>query len=54
MIWFMKIEHLSIANVLVTAHTMFSISQLGVGSPYMGHHFQVQVACHLQGHSLGD
>ena len=51
--WFMEIEHLSIANVLVIAHTVFSISLLGFGSPYMGHHFQVQVACHLQGHSLG-
>ena len=52
--WFMEIEHLSIANVLVIAHTVFSISLLGVGSPYMGHYFQVQVACHLQGHSLDD
>ena len=43
---------LSIVIVLVTAHTMFSISLLGVGSPIMGHHFQVQVACLLQGHSL--
>ena len=51
--WFMKIEHLSIANVLVIAHTVFSISLLGVGSPFMGHYFQVQVVCHLQGHSLG-
>ena len=50
----MGIKHLSIANVLVTAHTVFSISLLGVGSPYMGHYFQVQVACHLQEHSLGD
>ena len=32
---------------------MFSISLLGVGSPYMGHPFQVQVLCHLQGRSLG-
>ena len=50
----MGIEHLSIANVLVIAHTVFSISLLGVGSPYMGHHFQVQAACHLQGHSLNE
>ena len=48
------IEHLSIANVLVIAQTVFSISLLGVGAPYMGHYFQVQVACHLQGHSLDD
>ena len=34
--WFMKFEHLSIANVLVIAHTVFSISLLGCGSPYMG------------------
>ena len=33
---------------------MFSISLLGIGSPYMGHYIQVQVACHLQGHSLDD
>ena len=50
--WFMEIEHLLIANVLVIAHTVFSISVLGCGSPFMGHHFQVQVACHLQGHSV--
>ena len=50
----MKIEHLSIANVLVIAHTVFSISLLGVGSPFMGYYFQVQVVCHLQGHSLDD
>ncbi|GMP87678.1 hypothetical protein CsSME_00039951 [Camellia sinensis var. sinensis] len=36
----MEIEHLSIANVLVIAHTVFSISLLGVGSPFMGHYFQ--------------
>ena len=48
----MEIEHLSIVNVLVIAHTVFSISLLGVGSPYMGHYSQVQVACHLQGYSL--
>ena len=47
-----RVKRLSIANVLVTVHTMFSISLLGVGSPYMGHHFQVQVLCHLQGRSL--
>ena len=52
--WFMEIEHLSIADVLVIAHTVFSISLLGAGSPFMGHYFQVQVACRLQGHSLGD
>ena len=51
--WFMETEHLSIANVLVIAHTMYSISLLGIGSPFMGHYFQVQVACHLQGRSLG-
>ena len=51
--WFMEIEHLSIANVLVIAHIVFSISLLGIGSPFMGHYFQVQVACHLQEHSLG-
>ena len=50
----MEIEHLSIANVLVIAHTVFSIFLLGLGSPYMGHYFQVQVVCHLQGHSLDD
>ena len=50
----MGIKHLSIANVLVIAHTVFSISLLGIGSPYTGHHFQVLVACHLQGHSLDD
>ena len=52
--WLMKIEHLSIADVLVIAHTVFSISLLGVGSPFMGDYFQVQVVCHLQGHSLVD
>ena len=50
----MEIELLSIANVLVTAHTVFNISLLGGGSPYMGHYFQVQVVCHLQGYSLDD
>ena len=50
----MGTEHLSIADVLVIAHTVFGISLLGIGSPYGGHYFQVQVACHLQGHSLGD
>ena len=52
--WFMKIEHLSIAKVLVIAHTEFSISLLGIGSPFMGHNFQEQVVCHLQGRSLDD
>ena len=42
--WFMEIEHLSIANVLVIAHTVFSISLLGVGSPYMEHYFQVHTS----------
>ena len=51
--WFNSINHLLNANVLVIAHIWFSISLLGFGSPYMGHHFQVQMACHLQGHSLG-
>ena len=32
------------ANVLVTAHIMFSISLLGVGSPYMEHYFQVHTS----------
>ena len=50
----MEIEHLSIANVLVIAHTVFSISLLGVGSPFIGHYFLVQVVCPLQGHSLDD
>ena len=50
----MEIKHLSIANILVIAHTVFSISLLGVGSPFMGHYIQVQVVCHLQGHSLAD
>ena len=45
--WFMEIEHLSIANVLVIAHTVFSISLLGFSSPFMGHYFQVQVVGHL-------
>ena len=49
---FIHVTHLSNANILVIAHIMFSISLLGIGSPYMGHHFQVQVTCHLQGHSL--
>ena len=52
--WFIAIEHLSIANVLVIAHTVFSISLLGIDSPFMGHYFQVHVAYHLQGHSLDD
>ena len=51
---FMEIEHLSIANFLVIAHTVLSISLLGYGSPFMGHYFQVQAVCHLQGHSLDD
>ena len=50
----MGIKHLSIANDLSTAHFVFSLSLLGVGSPFMGHYLQVQVVCHLQGHSLGD
>ena len=48
----MELEHLSIANVLVIAHIVFSIFLLGVDSPYMGHLFHVQVVCRLQGHSL--
>ena len=44
----MRVKHLSNANVLVIAHIMFSISLLVIGSPYMGHHFQVQLLCHLQ------
>ena len=51
--WFILVKNLSNANVLVIAHIMFSISLLGVGSPYMGHHFQVQVICRLQGSNLG-
>ena len=51
--WFTSVGHLSYANVLVIAHIWFSIFLLGFGSPYMGHHFQVQVTCHLQGRSLG-
>ena len=51
--WFISVNHISNAIVLVISHTWFSISLLGIGSPYMGHHFQVQVICHLQGHSLG-
>ena len=51
---FLEIALLSIANALVIAHTVFSISLLGVGAPFMGHYFQVQVVCHLQGHSLDD
>ena len=49
----MRQKHISNANVLVIAHIMFSISLLGVGSPYMGHYFQVQVICSFQGLSLG-
>ena len=51
--WFISVNHLLNANILVIAHNWFSISLLGFGSPYMGHHFQVQVICHLQGRSLG-
>ena len=51
--WFTSVNLLSNANVLVISHNWFSISLLGIGSPYMGHHFQVQVICHLQGRSLG-
>ena len=51
--WFKRINHLSYANVLVIAYIWFSISLLGCGSPYMGHYYQVQVICHLQGRSLG-
>ena len=47
------VDHLSTANLLVIVHSWFSVFLLGCGSPYMGHHFQVQVACHLQGPSLG-
>ena len=50
----MEIEHLSIANVLIIAHTVFSISLVGVSAPFMGHYFQVHVVGHLQGHSLDD
>ena len=51
--WFTSVSHLSYANVLVIVHIWFSISLLGFGSHYMGHHFQVQMVCHLQGRSLG-
>ena len=51
--WFISVNHLSNANVIVISHNWFSISLLGYGSPYMGHHFQVQVICNLQGRSLG-
>ena len=50
---FISVNYISNAIVLVISHTWFSISLLGIGSPYMGHHFQVQAICHLQGHSLG-
>ena len=50
---FISGSYLSNANVLVISLTWFSISLLGIGAPYMGHHFQVQMVCHLQGHSLG-
>ena len=46
-------EHLTYANVLVISHIWFNISLLGFGAPFLGHHFQVQVTCHLQDHSLG-
>ena len=46
------VDHLSTATLLVIVHSLFSAFLLGRGSPFMGHHFQVQVACHLQGHSL--
>ena len=49
---FIRVKHLSNADVLVITHFMFSIALLGVNAPYMGHHFQVQVLCHLQGRSL--
>ena len=51
--WLISASHLSNANVLVISHTWFSISLLGIGSPCMGHHFQVQEICYLQGRSLG-
>ena len=51
--WFTCVKHLSDANVLVNSHIMFSVSLLGFSSPYLGHHFQVQVTCRLQGLSLG-
>ena len=50
--WVTSVNHLSNANVLVISHIRFSISLLGFDSPYMGHHFQVQVICYLHGHSL--
>ena len=51
--WFKWVKRLSGAYVLVIVHIMFSISLLDVGSPYMGHLFQVQVLCHLQWRCLG-
>ena len=51
--WNISVDHLSNAVILVIVYSWFSIFVLSCGSPYMGHHFQVQVACHLQGHSLG-
>ncbi|CAL5368263.1 unnamed protein product [Camellia sinensis] len=51
--WLISVKHLSNANVLVNSDILFSISLLDCGSPYLGHHFQVQVICRLQGHSLG-
>ena len=40
-----SVDHLSTANLLVIAYSWFSVFLLGYGSPYMGHHFQVQEAC---------
>ena len=37
---FISVNHISNAIVLVISHTWFSISLLGIGSPYMGHHYQ--------------
>ena len=48
-----SVDHLSNAVILVIVYSWFSIFLLDCGSPYMGQHFQVHVACHLQGHSLG-
>ena len=46
--WFTSVNHLSNVNVLVISHIGFSISLLGFGSPFLGHHFQVQETCRLQ------
>ena len=51
--WFISVNHLSNANVLVFSHVRFSISLLGFDSLYMGHHFLVQVTCRLQDLSMG-